>query len=244
LVESLVKSALAASGGQTAAAGLIAAQVAKLTEGVLQAMFLTKLKIITAVLVAVSVAAAGTGTLAHHVLVASQPSDQPMSQTQPHSSNTEPPQPFLSYQGANEIQGQAENVRRISAPIVYEDLMLVLGNAEGAAAVIFTERIGRGKGYRFRYESKDGKKSFSGTGTVFEKYTDGRADDAGSQLFIQAGPLQVMWSDGSATRGWIYYSPETITVQIASANDFDDRVEIVLGKRRAFKKLDLRRFMK
>src|SRR5206468_3325903 len=50
LAESTVKAALAVAGG-AAAAGLISAKVATLTEGVLKAMLLTKLKVIAAMLI-------------------------------------------------------------------------------------------------------------------------------------------------------------------------------------------------
>jgi uncharacterized membrane protein YebE (DUF533 family) len=50
LVVSTVKAATAVAAGQAAASGVISAKVAALTEGVIKAMFLTKLKFATAVL--------------------------------------------------------------------------------------------------------------------------------------------------------------------------------------------------
>src|SRR5262249_23212239 len=59
LVISTVKAATGAAAGQTAAAGLASAKIAAIAEGVLKTMLLTKLKIATAVLLAVGLAAGG-----------------------------------------------------------------------------------------------------------------------------------------------------------------------------------------
>ncbi len=67
LAVSTIKAATLVAAGR-AAAGVISAQVAALTEGVLRAMLLTKLKIATALVLAVSLVAAGAGLLAHRVL--------------------------------------------------------------------------------------------------------------------------------------------------------------------------------
>jgi RNA polymerase sigma factor (sigma-70 family) len=63
LMSSTVKAALSVAAGQAAATGVIPAKVAALTEGVLQAMFLTKLKITVAMLLAVVIVAAGAGAV-------------------------------------------------------------------------------------------------------------------------------------------------------------------------------------
>jgi RNA polymerase sigma factor (sigma-70 family) len=62
LVGSTVKAATLIAAGQ-ALAGVVSAPVAALTEGVLQAMFITKLKIVVAVVVGVGIIAAGSGRL-------------------------------------------------------------------------------------------------------------------------------------------------------------------------------------
>lgn len=135
----------------------------------------------------------------------------------------------------------AKRAGDISAPVVYKDLMLVMTNGEGTAAVIFTDHSERGIKYKFRYESKDGK-SKSGEGAVFEKYENGRY--AGGDLFVEAGPIRLGWSNSTPERGWIYYNPEKLKVQIAHAKFFEDRIEVRFGERHEFKKLDLKRFMK
>jgi hypothetical protein len=130
----------------------------------------------------------------------------------------------------------------ISAPVVYKELMLVLSNDDGAAAVVFTEAIDRGIKYKFRYESKDGKSS-SGEAAVFEKYENGRY--AGGDLFIKAGPIQLGWSNGTPVRGFVYYNPDKMKVQIAMAKFFDDSVvKPIVGEPKLIKKIDLKRFMK
>jgi RNA polymerase sigma factor (sigma-70 family) len=67
LMSSTVKAAVPFAAGKVAA-GLVSASVAALTEGVLQAMFLTKLKIATAALLALAVLGTGAGLFGHRVL--------------------------------------------------------------------------------------------------------------------------------------------------------------------------------
>jgi hypothetical protein len=121
---------------------------------------------------------------------------------------------------------------RISAPVMYRDLMLVIVTKEGAAAVTFSNPADDGNSveYSFRYESADGKVKSSESGKqLFErKLPTGGYDPAG--LFIEAGPLKVEWSVGGPQRGWIYYLPEDTAVHLANVRDF--------------KELDVRRFMK
>lgn len=68
LAGSTIKAATLFAAGKAAAAGVISANVAVLAEGVLKAMLVTKLKIATAVLVAVSVLGSGAGVLTHRAL--------------------------------------------------------------------------------------------------------------------------------------------------------------------------------
>ncbi|HKB37167.1 MAG TPA: sigma factor-like helix-turn-helix DNA-binding protein, partial [Gemmataceae bacterium] len=68
LISSTVKAASLWAAGQAASAGVISAQVAALTEGVLKAMLLTRLKVMGVLAAAVCVAALGGGALAHRCL--------------------------------------------------------------------------------------------------------------------------------------------------------------------------------
>jgi hypothetical protein len=118
---------------------------------------------------------------------------------------------------------------RVAAPVVYKDLMLVLASDEGVAAVVFTDELKEGRAYKFRYESNDGKTKDSGDGKVFEKYKrfPGKKPketvvvDDGGELYLKAGPIKVEWSYSDDERGWIYYIPEKVRVQIATADEFD-----------------------
>ena len=126
----------------------------------------------------------------------------------------------------------------ISAPVAYEDLMLVLSTKDGIAAVAFGKEVEKGVTYRYRFVPQGKEKEESGEGKVFEKYKlvptkdpdKMEVVDEGSQLFLKAGPIKVEWSYSMAGRGWIYYTPEVVRVQIANAKEFE--------------KVDLKRFMK
>ncbi len=128
----------------------------------------------------------------------------------------------------------------ISAPLSYKDLMLVVTTGDGAAAVVFTEEAERGVGYRFRYQSRDGKIQTPGAGQVFERYKDGVYD--GGELFITAGPIKIGWSHCDPGKGWVYYNPEKARVHIAHADTFEGGKPGFGGH--ATEKLDLTRFLK
>jgi RNA polymerase sigma factor (sigma-70 family) len=68
LLASTVKAALPQIGGTTAAAGLISARVAALTQGVLQAMWMTRLKFVTVLFLMVGIAGWVLGTLTRQAL--------------------------------------------------------------------------------------------------------------------------------------------------------------------------------
>jgi RNA polymerase sigma factor (sigma-70 family) len=73
LVASTCKAALLFAAGEAAAGGLVSANVAALTKGVLKTMFLTKLKIATAIVLAVGLASTSAGVLTYGKLGAAQP---------------------------------------------------------------------------------------------------------------------------------------------------------------------------
>lgn len=125
----------------------------------------------------------------------------------------------------------------VSAPLRYENLMLVLTSRDGAAAVVFTVRTPNSARFQYRYESHDGKKKLTGEGKV-----------TSATRLIKAGPIKLYWSSAvSVDKAWIYYRPEDVRVNMAHAKYFQDRFvrpggadeEPVLIKR-----LDLKRFMK
>jgi hypothetical protein len=130
---------------------------------------------------------------------------------------------------------------KLSAPVVYKELVLILATKDGVAAVVFGEDIEDGVVYHYRFLPNGTEKEQTGDGKVFEKYelipTRGPhgllvtgAVDKGGQLLITAGPIKLEWSYAGKGRGWVYYQPEDVRVQIAGAKDF--------------KKYDLKRFAK
>jgi RNA polymerase sigma factor (sigma-70 family) len=76
VLASSIKAAALAAAGQAAAAGVISAEVAALTEGVLRAMFVTKLKSALTVLLVAAVAGTGAGALAYRAPGGDAPSTQ------------------------------------------------------------------------------------------------------------------------------------------------------------------------
>src|SRR5262245_17288526 len=135
----------------------------------------------------------------------------------------------------------------VAAPVLYQDLMLVLVTKDGAAAVIFDGANERGDqvGYSFRYESADGKKKLSGTGKLFERQQGPGVSFDPEGLYVVAGPVKIKWSLCGRDRGWIYYAPEVVTVHLAHADAFKGRVhQAGTAFEAKTEALDLRRFMK
>jgi RNA polymerase sigma-70 factor (ECF subfamily) len=93
LIESTLKAALLITWGKSAAGGAISVKVAALTEGVMKAMFLTKLKILAAVALAVTVAGAGAGLLRYYAPAGEQEQSQPAAQKKADSPAPKKPAP-------------------------------------------------------------------------------------------------------------------------------------------------------
>jgi RNA polymerase sigma factor (sigma-70 family) len=69
LVDSTLKAAMSFAAGDAAAAGLVSAQAAALTKGVLHTMFMTKMKMLAAMVLVLAVLVGGTGALSYHLVV-------------------------------------------------------------------------------------------------------------------------------------------------------------------------------
>jgi RNA polymerase sigma factor (sigma-70 family) len=77
LAASTAEAATLMTASQAVAAGLISAQAAALTEGVLKAMWMTKLKVTAAVVLAVALTGTGAGVLTYRAAAAGEPSPAP-----------------------------------------------------------------------------------------------------------------------------------------------------------------------
>src|SRR5439155_21300155 len=113
---STAKAAALAAAGSAAATGLLSAQVAAMTEGVLRAMFLTKLKTAAVVLLAVALAGTGTGVLTYHSAAADQPGATP---GQPTAADAERIAKLIAQLGSDvfaERQKATKELEEIGAP--------------------------------------------------------------------------------------------------------------------------------
>jgi hypothetical protein len=135
---------------------------------------------------------------------------------------------------ANQNDREAE---RMSAPVVYKDLMLILSDQEGTAIVIFKDAWNKddkdsynsGVHYEFRYLAHGAKAERQGKGFVQEKcrWKPAKDDpkkriavDVEDRRFIEAGSIQLEWSRADDHQGWVYYLPEKLRVQIGHAEQF------------------------
>lgn len=85
----------------TPGSAAVSAKVTALTEGVIEALFASKLKTLTALLLAVALVTSGTGVLAHHVLTMVQQADGQISQISSHGPDTRQPQPQNTDKGTS-----------------------------------------------------------------------------------------------------------------------------------------------
>lgn len=137
---------------------------------------------------------------------------------------------------ANENKDNAAEI--VEAPIVYEDLTLILADKKGnVAAVVFPKEIANGIRYRFRFLRHGANKEIFGTGTVAQEWKE--IKEGGESKFVldanstimRAGSIELKWDYRIPGSGWVYYHPEQLSVQIG-------------GSAERFKDVDLKRFAK
>lgn len=119
---------------------------------------------------------------------------------------------------------------RVSVPVHYSDQAVIISTKDGVAIVRFTDAIPEGRKYSYRFLPKgEAAKEEQGEGKVFEKYDRKPAQppkagvevtDAGGQLKVIAGKIELQWSFGSDNSGWLYFVPEDERVQLVSTDDF------------------------
>lgn len=128
----------------------------------------------------------------------------------------------------------------LSAPVVYEELALVVVDARGAAIVDFEapyttvddgmERCG--VRVRWRYLARGQREATEGSDDAFERRwvsgnsTNTKSDLAPGQVdssaaWLDAGPLRLQWSNRGNGSGWIYWRRDELRVEIASEGDFE-----------------------
>jgi hypothetical protein len=66
----------------------------------------------------------------------------------------------------------------------------------------------------------------------------------GGKLTITAGSIRIGWSANDNGHGWVYYQPEKMRLQIASAARFEDKDRRIGDHVDHLEKLDLKRFLK
>jgi len=103
-----------------------------------------------------------------------------------------------------------------SHEIEYGKPMILTDQAGNEYELLFTPSSRERVEYRWKSISDPSR---NGSGTVFERYKtvkkskDGiHVQDAGSDLQVVVGDLQLQWSSGGSSRGWIYYHSDDITV--------------------------------
>lgn len=141
----------------------------------------------------------------------------------------------------NRTATSLDNTGPVVAPVMYKNTMLIVVTPEGVAAIIFEKPSTRGTSteYRYRYQPADGSEETTGTGRVYERLEREQYDSR----HIKAGKIVLPWSASGPNSGWVYYSPENTSVQIADSNRFSESVIRAGDEELNSEKLDLRRYL-
>lgn len=124
----------------------------------------------------------------------------------------------------------------IAGMIAYRGSITLIKDPFGLALVEFKETFKRkagpeqeqtGVSYSYTLFPRDGSQAQTGEGEIYEQYTKGVYDSDGGRLFIEAGPIHLLWSQGGPESGWIYYHPTWTRVWTVHSSSKDLLMESV-----------------
>ena len=109
------------------------------------------------------------------------------------------------------------------------DKAAVIATPKGNRAIIhFTAFRPEEADYEWRCFSASDSKITKGKGTVYERYEKIETSknhfdskDIGSCLLVDAGSIQIEWSYGSLSKGWLYYYPGKASIEVVNAKEFE-----------------------
>ncbi|QDT51507.1 hypothetical protein Pan258_55960 [Symmachiella dynata] len=133
------------------------------------------------------------------------------------------------------LQAEANsNGSQMGAPVYYEDCAVVVKHPSGLAIFEFGEPFEvetdkefphYGIPFHSRFLSP-GKPTREHNGEVYEeRFLQGGFIK--SQLNLEAGPLQMEWSQGDQSLGWIYYAPEQTPVWIVEKGSLETLIAVL-----------------
>jgi hypothetical protein len=102
----------------------------------------------------------------------------------------------------------------------YSSNVLVFSSDAAVAVVDLSQSDGFNVSYRYRLLDCSTGVISSGKGSLFDRP---KSPDQ-SQPWISAGPFRLQWSYNKPDKGWIYYRPEAVRVQLAKKERFDGLV--------------------
>lgn len=153
----------------------------------------------------------------------------------------------VAQEAAEDRAGATDSeVPLVDMPVTYNNVTVVIVHDQGAAALRFTDVRERanatGNGvvlvdYEWRYlpRQPDAVEQ-KGTGTVFAKFVDGKAQRG--HFALTAGEAQVLWYPKTETAGLIQFDPHRVSVHPVTFKSFQDQKNPGEAA-----KVDLRRFL-
>ena len=102
----------------------------------------------------------------------------------------------------------------------YDSNVLVISSDAAVAVINLLQGDGHNVSYLYRMLDCSTGAISSGKGVLF----DHPKSPEQSNPWISVGPFRIQWSYNVAGKGWIYYSPEIVRVQLANKKHFDGLV--------------------
>ncbi len=106
---------------------------------------------------------------------------------------------------------------------LYKGQLILVSNEKGSALIQFTVEHPSAAEYRWRFRSAGSGHEVSGSGRVFEAYSEERTGpsefkvtDVGSHLAVTAGPFILEWSSGGTNLNYLYIDPEVLSARIVT----------------------------
>ena len=106
---------------------------------------------------------------------------------------------------------------------LYKGQLILVSNKEGSSLIQFIAERPSAAEYRWRFRSAGTGHEASGSGRVFEAYSEERTGpseikvkDVGSHLAVTAGPFILEWSSGGTNLQYLYIDPSVLSARIVT----------------------------
>lgn len=136
------------------------------------------------------------------------------------------PASSLEIENSGEVTPSVHLQRGYQSVRLQQGQMVAVVSSEGIALIRFMFNPD-GAAYQWRYRERAASLETEGSGLLYENYeltpvatSEYLVADSGSQLEIAIEDMQLLWSSGGSTSGWLYYDDQVLAVEIHSDTDY------------------------